>query len=272
MALLAAFGVGLIVGSFLNVVIYRLPREQSVVLPRSRCPVCLAPIAWHDNIPVLSYLVLRGKCRHCGARISPTYPLIEVLTGLAAAAAVWRFGLSPTMLLNAGFYCALIALIFIDLYHRILPDVITLPLALAGAAFSYFQSPAIFYPAMPGTGQTSTGRWADHLLASLLGMALGAGSLWLVARVYYKLRKIEGLGQGDIKLMAAVGAFLGWSLAALTIFLGSLLGAFIGSAYMFYRGKDFQYELPFGTFLGAAAIAAALWGPMMIRWYTSFYS
>lgn len=273
MPLLAAFVFGLLAGSFLNVVISRLPQGQSVVVPRSRCPHCQAPIAPYDNIPVLSYLFLRGRCRRCSRKISARYPAVELLAGVTTAAAFWKFGLTPAMILNAGFFCALIALIFIDLYHRILPDVITLPLAASGFALSFFQSPSLLRLATTeAEASGNAARWMEHSAASLLGITVGAGSLWLVSWAYYRLRKIEGLGRGDIKLMAAVGAFLGWQLTILTIFLGSLAGAIIGSGYMIYKGKDFRYELPFGTFLGAAAVVAALSGPQMIHWYASFYS
>ena len=271
MLLLAAFCFGLLIGSFVNVVIVRLPERRSVVTPRSRCPLCDAPIATYDNIPLLSYLLLRGKCRSCSGRISLEYPIVELLTGAAVLGAVWRFGVTPAMVLNGAFFCALIALIFIDLHHRILPDAITLPLTAAGLALAFFQVSEILVPA-GDIADGAVGRWMQHSMASLLGIAVGGGSLWLVSRVYFWVRKVEGLGFGDVKLMAAVGAFLGWQLAILTIFLGSLAGAFIGSSYMIYKGKDFRYELPFGTFLGATAIISALWGPQLVRWYASMYS
>ncbi len=272
--LFAVFLLGLVIGSFLNVVIARVPAGESVVSPRSRCPHCSTPIAFYDNIPLLSYALLRGKCRHCGENISLLYPALEFLTGVAFAAAYWRFGWNPAFPLNAAFFSALIALTFIDLYHRILPDVITLPLIVAGLCFSYFQDPAVIESRLTVRLFNLDAPWqriATHAADSLLGILLGGGALWLVAVLYLKLRKIEGMGMGDVKLMAAVGAFLGWTLAWLTIFIGSFLGAVIGSAYMAAQKKGMRYELPFGTFLGFAAIASALWGPDLIDWYSSFY-
>ncbi|MBI4456584.1 MAG: prepilin peptidase [Acidobacteria bacterium] len=269
-----AFLFGLIVGSFLNVVIVRVPARQSVIFPRSHCPHCSTAIAVYDNIPLLSYFFLGGKCRHCTRPISLRYPVVEFSTGSLFVAAYWKFGLSPALFLNALFFSALLVLIFTDLYHRILPDVITLPLTLLGFSLSYFQDPSIMESQLLENWFDLHSPWrriASHSAQSLLGILVGAGVLWLVAALYLKLRNIEGMGFGDIKLMAAVGAFLGWSLAWLTIFLGSLLGAIVGSAYMMYRKKGRRYELPFGTFLGAAAIASALWGNDLIRWYAAFY-
>ncbi|MBI2820891.1 MAG: prepilin peptidase [Acidobacteria bacterium] len=265
---------GLIAGSFLNVVIARVPEGRSVVTPRSRCPRCSTAIAFYDNIPLLSYLLLSGKCRHCGGLIPRFYPLVELLTGLIFAAAYWRFGTGPALWLNALFFSTLLALIFIDLRHRVLPDRITYPLLLTGLCFSYFQDPSLM-------GSQLLERWLDpsqpgeklllHGAQSLLGALAGGGALWLVRFLYLRFKGVEGMGRGDVKLMAAAGAFLGWNLAWLTIFLGSLLGAVIGSLYIFYHRKDFRYELPFGTFLGIAAIASSLWGREMLQWYAAFY-
>ena len=268
------FQFGLVVGSFLNVIIVRLPGRQSVVFPSSRCPRCSAPIAAYDNIPVVSFLVLRGRCRQCRQPIPLHYPTVELLTGVVLAGAFWKFGLSPGWALNSLFFSGLIALIFIDLHHRILPDALTLPIALAGVCLSYFQDSSILKPS-PLTAWLDVGmpwgRLAAPMAESLLGAFLGAGILWLVGFIYYRLRKIEGLGAGDIKLMLAIGAFLGWTLAWLTIFLGSFLGAVVGSCYMLHKRKDFRYELPFGSFLGVAAIASTFWGRTLIDWYGSLY-
>ncbi|HEV8132281.1 MAG TPA: prepilin peptidase [Acidobacteriota bacterium] len=274
LSFLLVFLFGLVIGSFLNVVIARVPERQSVITPRSRCPHCSTPIAPYDNIPVLSFLWLRGRCRHCREKIAILYPVVELLTGLAFVAAYGKFDWTPSFPLNALFFSALIALIFIDLRHRILPDIITLPLILIGLFLSYIQDPSLIesrFLARLFDLQMPWQRIAVHATASLLGILLGGGALWAVAVAYLKLRKIEGMGMGDVKLMAAVGAFLGWSLAWLTIFIGSLLGAIIGSAYIASRRKGLQYELPFGTFLGFAAIVSALWGPDLIDWYSSFY-
>lgn len=272
--LLLTFLVGLCVGSFLNVVIFRLPQGESVVVPRSRCGQCGATIAFYDNIPLLSYLFLKGRCRRCSAAISARYPIVEILTALVFVAATRRFQLTPALLLNLILFSALIALVFIDLDYRILPDRITLPLILIGLFCSYFQDSEILNSVVLDNALHLPAPWnqlASRSMQSLAGAVTGGGALWLVGFVYFKVKKVEGLGFGDVKLMAAVGAFLGWSLAWLTLFLGSLAGAIIGSSYMLYHRKDFKYELPFGTFLGAAAIVSALWGPGVIRWYSGFY-
>ena len=271
---LIALAAGLIVGSFLNVVIARVPAGLSVVSPRSRCPLCLAPIAFYDNIPVVSYLALRGKCRACGASISPSYPLVELLTGAVFVAAYRRFGTTPALFLDGFFFAVLIALVLIDLRHRILPDALTLPLIPVGLSLSYFQDPSIMESGLLQlwlAPDRPLSRGLLHATQSLLGMLFGGGMLWLVAFLYLKVKKIEGMGAGDIKLMTGIGAFLGWSLAWLTIFLGSLAGAIVGSAYMVWQRKTFRYELPFGTFLGAGAIVSALWGPDLLHWYSRLY-
>ena len=264
---------GLIVGSFLNVCIARLPAEESVVLPNSRCPKCSKAIKPYDNIPVLSYLLLSGKCRFCKEPISWQYPAVEMLTALTfwATYAVVGFQLKTGVLLV--FFSAIIVLIFIDLHHRILPDVITLRGTVVGLLFS------LLAPVEDGTTKFVSellGFPIDHpiLLSffdSLIGALICGGFLWGVAEVYYRIRKIEGLGFGDIKLMGMVGAFLGVRLALLTIMLGSFMGAVVGLAYIKFAGKDSQYELPFGSFLGVAAIIAGLRGAQVIGQYTSLF-
>ena len=261
---------GLAIGSFLNVVIARVPLEQSVVMPRSRCPQCSAPIAFYDNIPVLSYAMLAGKCRHCRKHISVVYPIVELITGASFLGAFLKFGMSAPFILNSIFFAAIVALVFIDLEHRLLPDIITLPLILVGLLLSYFQDPTIIGSAILErlfSLQMPWQRLAVHAANSLLGIIVGGGSLWLVAYLYLKYRNIEGMGMGDVKLMAAVGAVVGWKFALLTIFLGSLFGSVISTAYIAWTGKGARYELPFGTFLGLAAIAATLWGNNLIFWY-----
>lgn len=255
---------GLIIGSFLNVCIYRLPKEQSVVRPRSRCTNCSRPIPAWENIPVLSYVLLRGKCRGCGTPIGWVYPTVELLTGVVFFLLAQRFGLSPAFFVNVLFCAMLIVLIFIDLFERILPDPITLGGAVLGFVLSPLQSPFLIespnpFFELPGIA----GRYLD----SALGMALGGGFLWLVAVLYLKLRKIEGMGFGDIKMMLMVGAFIGWQYAWLTILLGSMLGAVIGGGFIILSSKGRRYELPFGTFLGAAAIICVLYGPNLLNWY-----
>jgi leader peptidase (prepilin peptidase)/N-methyltransferase len=267
------FLLGLIVGSFLNVCIARLPVDESVVFPRSRCPKCEKAVKPYDNVPVISYLLLRGKCRSCKQPISWQYPTVELLTALSFWVTYAVAGLQLKTLVLLVFFSAIIVLIFIDLNHRILPDVITLRGTIAGLLFS------LVAPVEDGTAKFLTGlmgfRGGHPILLSFLDSLIGAlvcgGFLWIVAEVYYRIRKVEGLGFGDIKLMGMVGAFLGVKLALLTIMLGSFLGAVVGLAYIKFSGKDSQYELPFGSFLGIAAIIAALRGAQLIGQYTSLF-
>jgi leader peptidase (prepilin peptidase)/N-methyltransferase len=246
----AALAFGLIIGSFLNVCIYRLPLKKSVVWPASRCPECDAPIAPYDNIPVLSYLALRGLCRACKAPISVKYPVIEALTGALFLAAYLMFE-PPVLYQRLVFGCGMIVLFVIDLEHRILPDVITLPGILLGFALSFFMPPG----------------WFD----SLLGIVLGGGSLWLIGEVYYRFRHEEGMGFGDVKMLAMIGAFLGWKLMLLTLVLSSFLGSVIGLGMIAIRLGDLKYALPFGSFLAIGAIAASTVGDRIVNWYTSYY-
>lgn len=263
---LAVLLAGLIVGSFLNVCIYRLPKGLSVVSPRSACPQCGRPIRPWENIPVLSYVWLGGRCRGCGGRISWVYPAVELIT----AALFWllyrRFGLSPEAALNALFFSVLVVLLFIDLFERILPDRLTLGGMAAGFLFAPWQHPEF----LAGAGSLSMGGAVfSSYLNSLLGIAVGGGFLWLVAELYLRWRKIEGMGFGDVKMMGMVGAFLGWQYAWMTILLGSLLGAVGGGAYILLAGRDRRYELPFGSFLAVAAVVVTLAGPSAWGWYLS---
>ena len=244
---LAALAFGLIIGSFLNVCIYRLPLKKSVVWPASRCPECDAPIQPFDNIPVLSYLALRGRCRACKAPISVKYPVIEALTGALFLAAYLMFE-PPVLYQRLVFGCAMIVLSVIDLEHRILPDLITLPGILLGFALSFFMPPG----------------WLD----SLLGIVLGGGSLWLMGEVYFRLRHEEGMGFGDVKMLAMIGAFLGWKLMLLTLVLSSFLGSVIGLGMIAIRLGDLKYALPFGSFLAIGAICASTVGDRIVNWYT----
>jgi leader peptidase (prepilin peptidase)/N-methyltransferase len=247
---LAALAFGLIIGSFLNVCIYRLPLKKSVVWPASRCPECDAAIEPYDNIPVLSYLALRGRCRGCKAPIPVKYPIIEALTGALFLAAYLMFE-PPVLYQRLVFGCAMIVLFVIDLEHRILPDVITLPGILLGFALSFFMPPG----------------WFD----SLLGIILGGGSLWLIGEVYFRLRHEEGMGFGDVKMLAMIGAFLGWKLMLLTLVLSSFLGSVIGLGMIAIRLGDLKYALPFGSFLAIGAICASTVGDRIVHWYVSFY-
>jgi leader peptidase (prepilin peptidase) / N-methyltransferase len=267
------FLLGLVIGSFLNVCISRIPEGESVVFPSSRCPRCGSAIKPYDNIPIVSYLVLGGKCRSCREVISWQYPVVEALTGMTFWATYHFAGFQLKSALLLVFFSAIIVLIFIDLNHRILPDIITLPGTLAGLAFS------LLVPVQDGTGEFLLGVCGfqpQHpillsFLDSLIGALVCGGFLWFVAEAYIRVRKMEGLGFGDIKLMGMVGAFLGVRLALLTIMLGSFMGAVIGLVYIKFAGKNGRYELPFGSFLGIAAIISALRGAQVIGQYTGLF-
>jgi len=242
---------GLAAGSFLNVCIYRLPRRQSLVRPASRCPKCTTPLRWYDNVPLVSYVVLRGRCRGCRAPISQVYPLVEVTTGLVFVAAYSLFGPSPLLVSRLLFACAMIVLFVVDLQHRLLPNVITLPGIGVGFASSLFLPPG----------------WLD----SLIGIAAGGGVLLLLAEAYYRLRKEEGLGMGDVKMLAMIGAFLGWRLMVVTLVLSSVLGSVIGLSVIALRIGGMKYALPFGTFLAVGALVASVAGDAILAWYLGFY-
>jgi leader peptidase (prepilin peptidase) / N-methyltransferase len=242
---------GLIFGSFLNVCIYRIPRRESLTFPASHCTSCGRPLPWFENVPVVAWLVLRGRCRGCGASISPMYPLVELATAAVFAGGVIVYGLTPLLVVRLAFASALIVLFAIDLRHRILPNVITLPGIVCGFAASVFLPPG----------------W----LASLIGIIAGGGVLLGIAEAYFRIRGQEGLGMGDVKMLAMIGAFLGWQLMLLTLVLASFAGSVIGVGLMATRKGDMQAALPFGTFLALGAIVAAVAGDSMLAWYLSFY-
>jgi leader peptidase (prepilin peptidase)/N-methyltransferase len=242
---------GLIVGSFLNVCIYRLPRHESLNWPASRCTACNRPISWYENVPVVSWVVLRGRCRTCGAAISPMYPLVEIATALVFAGGVLVYGLTPLMGVRVAFACALIVLFAIDLRHRILPNVITLPGIVAGFVASLFLPPG----------------W----LQSLIGILAGGGVLLALSEIYLRTRGREGLGMGDVKMLAMIGAFLGWPLMLLTLVIASFSGSIIGLWVIATRKGGMQAALPFGTFLAIGAIVAAVAGDAILAWYISLY-
>ncbi len=244
----AFFVFGAVVGSFLNVCIHRLPSGDSVVFPASHCPTCRHPIRPYDNIPVLSYLILHGRCRQCGSAISLRYPVVELLTGIAAAGAFSALGQSAHTLLLFAFLCALIVITFIDLDHQIIPDAISLP----GIGIGFAAAVILGEPS-----------WK----ASLGGILLGGGLLWAVAEGYYRLTGREGMGGGDIKLLAMIGAFLGWRAVPVTLLLGSISGAVIGGALMLIQRRDSRTPIPFGPFLALGAVCALFWGDALIAWY-----
>ena len=240
--------VGLMVGSFLNVCISRLPAGQSVVRPRSRCPACGAAIGWRDNVPIVSYLLLRGRCRACGRSISSRYPLVEALTAMAFALMAALFGGDPVLLASRLIFSALlIALFGTDLETQRLPNALTLPGVAIGFAFSLFGPPG---PA-----------------ASLLGAALGGGILLGIRWVWWRVSGVEAMGLGDVKMLAMIGAFLGWQQVWLVLLLASLSGALVGIALIASGRRSMQSRLPFGTFLAVAAFVAALVGEQLLVWY-----
>jgi leader peptidase (prepilin peptidase)/N-methyltransferase len=244
---------GLLVGSFLNVCICRLPKGESVVFPPSHCPHCDYRIRWYDNIPLVSYLLLRGKCRGCGMRISLQYPLVELLNGLLTLALFLRFGPTLAFLVLFLFCSALVVITFIDLEHQIIPDEISLPGIVIGFICSFF---------LPGHS------W----LNSLLGILLGGGSLLLVAYGYQWLTGKEGMGGGDIKLLAMMGAFLGWKSILFIIFASSLVGSVIGITIMLVQKKDSKLAIPFGPYLAFGAVLYIFYGRQIIHWYLNMGS
>jgi len=260
---------GLVVGSFLNVVILRLPEGKSISRPRSHCRKCNRVIPWYDNVPILSYVLLGGRCRGCHKKISIRYPLVEALTGIVGLLMYYKFGLGTEWVIFFSFSAALIVLAFIDLDHRILPDAITLNGIWVGIlANGYLAQPSPLAVRLLRTfGVEAANSRVIALTASFVGAVIGGGLLWGVAEAYLRLRGIEGMGFGDVKMMAMVGAFLGAPLALLTIMIGSLLGSVIGLLYIRFAGKSRQYELPFGSFLAAAGIVVVLYGDGLVHWY-----
>jgi leader peptidase (prepilin peptidase)/N-methyltransferase len=272
LALIFISTLGAIIGSFLNVVIHRVPREESVVFPTSRCPSCGTAIRPYDNVPILSFLVLRGRCRACGVSISARYPAIEALTALLFALVFLHDGLTLALPFDLLLVAALVALIFIDAEHMILPDVITLP----GLLFALVVR--VFVPNLDGLAFLSEGLldgwpvWAISLAGALFAAAIGGGSLWLMGWLWERLRGVEAMGLGDVKMMFMVGAYLGWPLTILTIFLGVFGGAFVGVGLMLWRReRDMQMLLPFGIFLGIGAILSLLAGQQIIGWYVGHF-
>jgi leader peptidase (prepilin peptidase)/N-methyltransferase len=242
------FLLGLCVGSFLNVCIFRIPAGRSIVRPASACPGCGASIRWYDNIPVLSYLILRGRCRHCRIGISARYPMVELLTAFSALAVWLNFGWSAQTPIYFLFIAALLAITFIDIDHRIIPDEISLPGIPIGFALSFL---------LPQV------RWYDPLL----GILIGGGSLFTVAWVYQLLTGKEGMGGGDVKLLAMIGAFIGWQGVLFTIMASSFIGTLVGVVVMIRMRKGMKLAVPFGPFLAIGAIIYLFFGPQIIDWY-----
>jgi leader peptidase (prepilin peptidase)/N-methyltransferase len=249
LTILAVLGVS--VGSFLNVCVHRLPRNQSLVHPGSRCPHCGYALRWYDNVPVVSYLLLRGRCRKCGDAISMRYPALELATLVLFLVHGAIFGWSALLVVRLLFGCAMIVLFAIDLEHHLLPDVITLPGIAAGLLFSIVLPPG--------------------LVSSLLGLLIGGGVLWLIGEVYFRYSGQEGMGGGDVKMLAMIGAFLGWKLVLVTLVLSSVAGSLIGLLVITLKRGGMKYALPYGTFLALGALAASLVGERLVTWYAGFY-
>ena len=247
--ILIAALLGAIVGSFLNVVILRLPKnDASIVYPASHCPKCLNPLSWYENIPILSYILLRGKCSHCHTSISLQYPVVEMLTALLAAAVCYKFGFS----IQAGAYflfcAALIVIIFIDIHHQIIPDVISLPGIILGFLFSFI-NPSVTWQ------------------SSLIGLLLGGGVLYAIAFFYSLLRKQDGMGGGDIKLLAMIGAWLGWQSLPFVILVSSASGSVIGLIAMKSQKKGGSTRIPFGPFLSCGALLYTFYSEKILYFY-----
>ena len=243
--------IGACIGSFLNVCIYRLPRRESLLWPASHCTTCGRTLAWYENVPVAGWLALRGRCRTCGERISPIYPIVELLTAVIFVSGYLIYGWTPLLAARLLFACAMIVLFVIDLQHQILPNVITLPGVVVGLLLSLFLPPG----------------W----LSALIGIVVGAGILFGIMEVYARARGFEGLGMGDVKMLAMIGAFLGWPLMLLTLVLASFAGSLVGAGMMAARRGGMKTALPFGTFLAVGALVSAVVGNEILVWYLAFY-
>jgi leader peptidase (prepilin peptidase)/N-methyltransferase len=240
------------IGSFFNVVIYRLPAEESIVRPGSHCPKCNRPLAFYENIPLLSYLVLRGKCRTCRAPISFRYPLVEAITGLLALLLFRMHGLHAQFLIEFVFVSLLVLITFIDLDTYTIPNVLSLSGIVAGLVFSFFSTRVT---------------WLD----ALLGLALGGGFLYLIAIGYEYLRHQEGLGMGDVKLLGMIGTFVGWPGVVFTVFSASVVGTLAGMVVMWRSRKGLTAMIPFGPFLSLGAVCYLFWGELFFRWYLGLF-
>jgi leader peptidase (prepilin peptidase)/N-methyltransferase len=235
------------IGSFANVCILRIPAEESIVYPGSRCPGCKRPVAWYDNVPLLSWIALRGRCRKCKNPISFRYFVVELITALSAVALYFRVGFGVEWVILFLFVSALIVISFIDLDHRIIPDLISLPGVVVGFLLSLRGEPGP--------------------ISSAIGILAGGGLLLAVAWGYHAVTKREGMGGGDIKLLGMIGAFLGWKAVPFTMLLSSLTGSIVGVTLMWWTGSDTKYAIPFGPFLALGALAYVFCGEELIGWY-----
>lgn len=274
-----AFILGSAVGSFLNVVIHRVPNGESIVFPNSKCPKCDTSIKPYDNIPVVSWLLLGGKCRACKAPISFRYPAVELLTGFVWLLTFWQIGFTPFLFVAIVFVSVIVALMFIDAEHMILPNVITYPFFFF-VILARIVYPLVFtvdyFPDMQFAPFAGMEKEYPRVLVSLAGAGLGAlaggGSLWIVGEAWKRLRGVDAMGLGDVKMMLGVGALLGWRLSFLSIFVAAFAGAVIGVAVIArQKNKDLQTQIPFGIFLGIGSVAALLFGERLIGWYVQTF-
>jgi leader peptidase (prepilin peptidase)/N-methyltransferase len=240
---------GLCLGSFLNVCIYRIPLKKSIVYPSSSCPQCGKKIRFYDNIPLVSYIILRGKCRSCGSAISLRYPVVEAVSGLISAALFMRLGVSPQYFVFLLFAASLVIISFIDLQHRIIPDMISLPGILVGLGVSLLKLTPV--------------SWLD----SLIGIIGGGGFLYLVAVLFEMLTRREGMGGGDIKLLAMIGAWMGWKALPFIILISSITGTLIGAASLIAARKGLRTKIPFGPFLALGALIYLFFGHELVSWF-----
>lgn len=252
------FILGALIGSFLNVCIYRMPQDLSIVTPSSRCPSCGTPIKFYDNIPVISYMLLRGRCRSCKAPLSLRYPLVELLNAVLYVTVLSRFigASSGVLLVYFVFVSALVVIIFIDLDHQIIPNSITLPgIPLAVVLSSTILPDPFSHFELLG------------IKSSVIGVLAGGGSFYLIAVTGKAILKKDAMGMGDIKMMALVGGVLGWKGVVLTTFIGSLLGSVIGVSLIFLKGREWGSRIPFGPYLAAGALVSLFWGQDILMWY-----
>jgi len=268
--IIPAFVFGSVVGSFLNVCIYRLPRQESIVLPDSHCTSCRTRIKPYDIIPIASYLILLGRCRACGSRISPTYLVVELLSGVVSALLVWRFGISLTSLFYLIFLFSLIVVTFIDLEHRIIPNVITLPGIIVGLIYNALNTNWVTLQMDLSYFQFTLSdflRISDEvdIIGSILGIILGGGILYFIGFIYEAIKKREGMGMGDVKLLAMIGAFIGWKGVIFVAFLSSLFGVLVGIPIIFFKRGDLKYAIPYGPFLSLAAAFYCFTGGFSFR-------
>jgi len=237
---------GLLAGSFANVCVYRIPRRESIVLPASHCPACKHPIAPFDNIPVLSWLMLRGRCRNCRQTIAWRYPLLETLMGLSWAGLAWHFGPGLQLVMALSLFFLLWVLSFIDFETGLLPDVLTLSGIVLGLLFSW---------------------WLGDWRHAVIGAIAGYGVFWLVNRLFLLLSGREGMGYGDFKLLAMLGAFLGWQALPFIILVSSVIGALVGSLFLWLSRRGLRAEIPYGPYLAGASMIWLLWGDAILGWY-----